>query len=124
MSQIKTPHELGIEKMIHFTAAGYAGILPNGNIVDRRVKPLAYPIGENTFLGIIKPKQVTYEQHEIQVDDAGQYDKGYVMSIEDEDGYEYEGIGWYSCGKLVDIEVHDKSENPLPIELRTITPTK
>lgn len=39
-------------------AEGYAGILPNGNLVDRRDHPNALPIPENPYLGIPKPKKV------------------------------------------------------------------
>lgn len=39
------------------TASGYAGILSNGNIVDRRDYPSAIPIPENKMMGIPKPKQ-------------------------------------------------------------------
>lgn len=37
-------------------AEGYAGILPNGNLVDRREHPEAMPLAENSYLGIPKPK--------------------------------------------------------------------
>lgn len=39
-----------------FTQEGYAGILPNGNIVDTREFPNAIPIQENGLLGVPKPK--------------------------------------------------------------------
>ena len=38
--------------------AGYAGILPNGNIVDRRKHPEAIPVQKNTMLGIPEPKEL------------------------------------------------------------------
>jgi hypothetical protein len=37
---------------------GYAGILPNGNIVDRRIHPNAMPIPENKMMNIPKPNKV------------------------------------------------------------------
>jgi hypothetical protein len=37
-------------------AQGYAGILPNGNLVDRREFPHAIPLQENSLLNIPKPK--------------------------------------------------------------------
>lgn len=40
-----------------FTQEGYAGILPNGNIVDIREFPNAIPILENGLLGVPKPKK-------------------------------------------------------------------
>ena len=41
-----------MEKMKALSASGYAGVLPNGNIVDRREYPDALPSQENWFLGI------------------------------------------------------------------------
>lgn len=32
--------------------SGYAGVMPNGNIVDRRKHPEAVPVPENKMLGI------------------------------------------------------------------------
>jgi len=37
-------------------ASGFAGCMPNGNIVDRRYFPESTPISENKLLGIEKPK--------------------------------------------------------------------
>lgn len=39
-------------------ASGFAGIMPNGEIVDRRYYDEAKPINENSLLGISKPKSV------------------------------------------------------------------
>jgi hypothetical protein len=36
--------------------SGYAGVLPNGNIVDRRKHPEAIPVQKSTPLGIPEPK--------------------------------------------------------------------
>lgn len=36
---------------------GFGGVLPNGNIVDRRERPEAMPLQENSLLGIPKPKK-------------------------------------------------------------------
>ncbi len=38
--------------------SGYAGILSNGNIVDRRVHPEAIPIPKNELFGISEPKKL------------------------------------------------------------------
>lgn len=35
---------------------GYAGVMPNGNIVDRRKYSEAIPVQKNSSLGIPKPK--------------------------------------------------------------------
>lgn len=37
---------------------GYAGVLPNGNIVDRREYPEALPMQQNSMLGIPKPNKI------------------------------------------------------------------
>lgn len=44
-------------KIHEINQSGYAGILPNGNIVDRREHPEAIPVQENKMLGIPKAKQ-------------------------------------------------------------------
>jgi len=38
--------------------SGYAGTLPNGNIVDRRSHPEAVPVKENQLLNAPKPQEV------------------------------------------------------------------
>lgn len=38
--------------------SGYAGILPNGNIVDRRQHPEAVPCQENPLFNTPKPKNL------------------------------------------------------------------
>lgn len=38
--------------------SGYAGVLPNGNIVDRRIYPTAVPCQENELFNTPKPKNV------------------------------------------------------------------
>lgn len=45
-------------KIRELNATGYAGILPNGNIVDRREHHEALPIHENPMFGIVKPKDL------------------------------------------------------------------
>jgi hypothetical protein len=42
-------------KTLEISKSGYAGVMPNGNIVDRREHPEAMPIEENKMLGIPKP---------------------------------------------------------------------
>lgn len=39
-------------------ASGYAGCLPNGNIVDRRYYPEAIPVQKNEMLGVTTPKKL------------------------------------------------------------------
>jgi hypothetical protein len=41
---------------------GYVGCLPNGNLVDRREKPEAYPVAESSMFGISKPRCIKCEQ--------------------------------------------------------------
>jgi sulfur carrier protein ThiS len=45
-------------KIIELNRSGYAGILSNGNIVDRREHPTAIPVQENEMLGTVKPKEL------------------------------------------------------------------
>lgn len=40
-------------------ASGFAGCLQNGNIVDRRYRPDAYPIHKNSIFGVVPPKEIT-----------------------------------------------------------------
>lgn len=49
-------------KIDEINQSGYAGILPNGNIVDRREHPEAIPIRANALLGIPEPKKLTDEK--------------------------------------------------------------
>lgn len=37
---------------------GYGGVLPNGNVVDRRKHPAAIPIPENPMMDVPKPKTI------------------------------------------------------------------
>ena len=43
-------------KIVELNKTGYAGVLPNGNIVDRREFPNAIPVQENPMFGVVKPK--------------------------------------------------------------------
>jgi hypothetical protein len=45
----------------YINESGYAGCMPNGNIVDRRLFPEAYPIQENSLFNIPKPKKLEGE---------------------------------------------------------------
>ena len=44
--------------IIELNKSGYAGIMPNGNIVDRRKHPEAMPIPENPMFHLAKPKKL------------------------------------------------------------------
>lgn len=53
--------EAGREDLIRIqeiNQSGYAGVLPNGNIVDRREYPNAVPVQKSTPLGIPEPKKL------------------------------------------------------------------
>lgn len=39
-------------EIMEINDSGYAGVMPNGNIVDRRKHPEAGPVQENRLLGI------------------------------------------------------------------------
>lgn len=43
-------------KIHEINQAGWAGVLPNGNIVDRRLRPDAVPVQKNRMMGIPEPK--------------------------------------------------------------------
>lgn len=45
-------------KIQEINKSGYAGCLPNGNIVDRREHPEATPIAKNSMFGIPEPKEL------------------------------------------------------------------
>jgi hypothetical protein len=45
-------------KTMQISKSGYGGVLPNGNIVDRREHPEAIPIQANKMLGVPKPKKI------------------------------------------------------------------
>ncbi len=45
-----------LKKIQEIVASGWAGVMPNGNIVDRRVEPTAIPIQKNTLLNVPEPK--------------------------------------------------------------------
>lgn len=53
--------EMGRQDLVEIheiNQAGYAGVLPNGRLVDRRKHPEAIPVQENKLLGIPKPKDL------------------------------------------------------------------
>lgn len=53
--------EAGREDLIEIdeiNKSGYAGILPNGNIVDRRKHPTAIPVQKNEMFGIPESKEL------------------------------------------------------------------
>lgn len=45
-------------KTFEINQSGYAGVLPNGNIVDRREHPEAIPIQKNSLFNIPEPKDL------------------------------------------------------------------
>lgn len=48
-------------RIIRISEEGYAGMLMNGNLVDRREYPEAIPLQENTMMNIPAPKEVSDE---------------------------------------------------------------
>lgn len=55
----KTQKEVDeLMKLVNVSKEGYAGILPNGNIVDRREHTEAKSIPKNTLFGIPEPKDI------------------------------------------------------------------
>jgi len=47
-----------LHKILKLNKTGYAGVMPNGNIVDRREHPDAMPVQKNRLLGIPTPKKL------------------------------------------------------------------
>lgn len=58
--QIVKTHELG--KTHETIKSGFAGTMPNGSIVDRRVYPEAIPLQQNSMLGVPKPNALDEPQ--------------------------------------------------------------
>ncbi len=57
----KTLQQVGRYDLIliaYINESGYAGIMPDGHLVDRRIYPQAIPIQENSLMGIPKPKEL------------------------------------------------------------------
>ncbi len=51
-----------LRETIDATLSGYGGMLPNGNLVDRRKFPYALPLKANTLLGVPESKPVTKDK--------------------------------------------------------------
>lgn len=45
-------------KVMEINKSGYAGVLPTGEIVDRRKHPEAIPVQENPLFGVPAPKKL------------------------------------------------------------------
>lgn len=45
-------------EIVELNKTGYAGMLSNGNIVDRRKYLEAIPIQKNKMFGVVKPKKL------------------------------------------------------------------
>ena len=53
LEKLKAYEALWLELL---NASGFAGVLPNGKIVDRRYFPEATPVEKNSIFGTSKPK--------------------------------------------------------------------
>lgn len=53
--------------------SGYAGVLPNGHIVDRRDYPAAIPIPANGMLNTPAPKPINAEAERRAEESGGQH---------------------------------------------------
>ncbi len=51
-------NDMGFIVISYINESGYAGCLPNGNIVDRRIYPEAIPIQANGMFGVVEPKKL------------------------------------------------------------------
>lgn len=53
----ETKREESLLATMEIIKTGYAGVMPNGHIVDRRIHPEAVPIPENPLFNTPKPKK-------------------------------------------------------------------
>ena len=51
-----------LNKTLEVIRSGYAGVMPNGNIVDRREHSDAMPIQKNPLFGTPEPKHIKNKQ--------------------------------------------------------------
>jgi hypothetical protein len=51
-----------MKQTLSIIKSGYAGVMPNGNIVDRREHPEAVAVPENTLLGVPEPARLAAEE--------------------------------------------------------------
>ena len=58
MNDLKLKRGEALLAIVELIKSGYAGVLPNGNVVDRRIHPDAVPAAENPMFGNPKPKPV------------------------------------------------------------------
>lgn len=57
-------------EIMEINDSGYAGVMPNGNIVDRRKHPEAVPVQENKMMGI--PKSTPVEEDDKEDEEEGE----------------------------------------------------
>ncbi len=60
MENVKNTTEMF--KIMDIISSGYAGTLPNGNIVDRREFPDAMPVQKNSMFNVPEPKPIETEK--------------------------------------------------------------
>ena len=59
---MKTPEKTKLQELLKthdIIKSGFGGMLPNGNLVDRRQFPNAIPLQKNTLFKTPKPKDIT-----------------------------------------------------------------
>lgn len=64
LKKLKAAGREDLIKIYEINKSGWAGVLSNGNIVDRRKFPMAISVQKNSLLGIPEPKElvmVTYK---------------------------------------------------------------
>ncbi|GAB2539710.1 hypothetical protein [Rufibacter soli] len=49
---------LALMKKIEISTSGYGGVLPSGEVVDRREHPAAIPLQANSMFGVPEPKDL------------------------------------------------------------------
>lgn len=69
-------------KNIEISKSGYAGVMPSGQIVDRREHPDAVPVQANKMFGIPKPKTIFKVGDKIDLQTSYSCDKGTFIRYE------------------------------------------
>jgi len=69
-----------LRKILELNKTGFAGILQNGNIVDRRVHPEAIPVQRNMAFGVVDSKPIKLDDLKLECEECW-----YMVNYEDTD---------------------------------------
>ena len=82
-------------RTVRIIREGYAGMMPNGNIVDRRVHPEAVAVEENDMFGNPKPKRLRPKDLKLDCENC-------IHMIEHEEPAKW-GSRCGKCGRSVEL---------------------